>query len=162
MSIEDQYGQTIAIVYPAVAPADEYNLPLEKEIQTHVTISLLGEIPEVDFGKEELVAALRNIEWEEITEAQVDQLDMFGTSKDFLVMRLSAPELQANWNSVNDALADAGIPSLNKFPDYRPHITLRENYDGSLSSLADLPDTVKLGLPTLWWGTEAIPLNFQN
>jgi 2'-5' RNA ligase len=159
VTVEDQYAETIAIVYPAVAPADEYNLPIDKEIQTHVTISLLGEIPEVDFDKDELVAALRSIEWEEITEAEVDSLALFGISEDFLVMTLDAPALQKNWERVNEALNTADIPSLDKYPDYRPHITLRENYDGSLSVSEELPETVKLGFPTLWWGTEAIPLS---
>lgn len=158
MSVEDQYAQTIAIVYPAVAPSDEYNLPIDKEIHAHVTISLLGEIPEVDFDKDELVATLRSIEWEQITEADVHQLDLFGVEKDFLVMTLDAPALQKNWKLVNDALTIADIPSLNKYPDYQPHITLRENYDGSLVVSEELPETVKLGFPTLWWGTEAIPL----
>lgn len=158
MSVENQYAQTIAIVYPAIAPADEYNLPVDKEIKTHVTISVLGEIPEVGFDKEELVATLRSLEWEEITEAGVEQLALFGISNDFLVMTLDAPALQKNWKLVNDALASADIPSLNKYPDYRPHITIRENYDGSLSVSEALPEKVKLGLPTLWWGTETIPL----
>lgn len=159
MSVENQYAQTIAIVYPAVAPTDDYDLPIDRDINTHVTINILGEIPTVDYSKEELVATLRNIEWEEITEAEVDQLELFGISNDFLVMTLDAPALQTNRKLVNDALADAGIPSLDKFPDYRPHITLRENYDGLLAPAEDLPETVKLGLPTLWWGNEAVSLS---
>lgn len=159
MSVEDQYAQTIAIVYPAVAPADEYDLPIDKEIKTHVTISLLGEIPEVGYDKDELVTVLRSIDWEEVTEAEVSQLDLFGISNDFLVMTLDAPALQKNWERVNEALTDADIPSLNKYPNYRPHITLRENYAGSLIESKELPETVELGFPTLWWGNEAIPLN---
>lgn len=158
MGVEDQYAQTIAIVYPAVAPADDYNLPIDKDIQTHVTINILGEIPEVDFSKDELVATLRSIEWEEITEAGVGNLDLFGISNDFLVMTLDAPALQKNKKMVNEALAGVGIPSLDKFPDYRPHITLMENYDGLLTASDDLPDTIKLGSPTLWWGNEVVPL----
>lgn len=158
MSVEDQYAQTIAIVYPADPPSDKYNLPIDKEIHSHVTISLLGEIPEVSVDKEELVTTLRNVEWEEITEAEVEQLALFGLSRNFLVMTLDAPALQKNWRLVNDALASADISVLNKYPDYRPHITLRENYDGSLPLSKDLPETVTLGFPTLWWGTETIPL----
>ena len=159
MSVENQYAQTIAIVYPAVAPTDDYELPIDREINTHVTINVLGEIPEVYFSKDELIAVLRNIEWEEITEAGVEQLALFGISNDFLVMTLDAPALQKNRKLVNEALADAGILSLDKFPDYRPHITLRENYDGLLAPTDELPETVKLGLPTLWWGNEAVSLS---
>lgn len=158
MSVEDQYAQTIAIVYPAVAPADEYNLPIDKEIQTHVTINVLGEIPTVGYSKDKLVATLRDIQWEEITEAEVEQLDLFGISNDFLVMRLESPALHNNWQLVNEALTGAGIPSVDKYPDYRPHITLREKYDGFLAPSEYLPDTVKLGAPTLWWGNEVVPL----
>lgn len=158
MSVEDQYAQTIAIVYPADPPSDKYNLPIDKEIHSHVTISLLGEIPEVSVDKEELVTALRNVEWEEITEAGVEKVALFGLSENFLVLTLDAPALQKNWRLVNDALASADISVLNKYPDYRPHITLRENYDGSLPLSEELPKTVTLGLPTLWWGTETIPL----
>ena len=159
VSVEDQYAQSIAIVYPAVAPADEYNLPIDREIKTHVTISVLGEIPEVEFDKDELIAVLRNIDWEEITAAEVDQLALFGIDNDFLVMTLDAPALQKNWKRVHDALNIADIPSLNKYPDYRPHITLREKFEGSLIESEELPETVELGFPTLWWGNEAIPLS---
>jgi 2'-5' RNA ligase len=159
LGVEDQYAQTIAIVYPAVAPADEYALPIDKDIQTHVTINVLGEIPEVAYSKDELVATLRTIEWEDIAEAEVNQLDLFGVSNDFLVILLDAPALHNNWKLVNDALANAGIFGMNEYPNYRPHITLREKYDGDLMPSENLPDTVKLGSPTLWWGKETISLS---
>lgn len=159
MGVEDKYAQTIAIVYPAAAPSDEYNLPIDKEIQTHVTINILGQIPEVDFSKDELVITLRNIEWEKITEAKVGHLELFGLDSDFLVMTLDAPALRNNRNLVYETLAGVGISSLDKFPEYRPHITLMENYEGLLESPEDLPETVKLGLPTLWWGNEAVELS---
>jgi 2'-5' RNA ligase len=159
LGVEDQYAQTIAIVYPAVVPADKYALPIDREIQTHVTINVLGEISEVTYSKDELVAALCDIEWEDIAEAEVNQLDLFGVSNDFLVMLLDAPALHNNWKLVNDALANAGIYGINKYPNYRPHLTLREKYDGDLMLSENLPDTVKLGSPTLWWGTETVSLS---
>lgn len=158
MCVEDKYAKTIAVVYPAVAPSDDYFLPIDKEIRSHVTISILGEVSEIDFTKEELLLILRSIEWEEITEAEVEKLELFGIRNDFLVMLVNAPALQNNWKRVNEALTGAGIVSVDKYPTYRPHITLKENYDGFVPPAEYLPDTVKLGAPFLWWGTEAIQL----
>lgn len=158
MSVEDKYAQTIAIVYPAVAPSEAYNLPTDRTIKTHVTVSLLGEIPEVDFTKEELIEALRNIEWQTISDAEVEGLELFGIKNDFLVMLLQSPSLQRNWMSVNETLNRSGIPILDKYPSYRPHITLMENYEEALPTPEFLPPVIKVGFPELWWGTEAIPL----
>lgn len=158
MSIEDKYTQTIAIVYPAVAPSDAYNIPTDREIKTHVTISTLGETSQVDFTKEELIEVLQNIEWQETSDISVDKLELFGPKKNFLVMLLNAPSLQRNWESVTTALSFAGIDALDKYPTYRPHITLMENYEGALPTPEFLPPVIKIGFPQLWWGTEVILL----
>jgi 2'-5' RNA ligase len=163
MSVEDKYAQTIAIVYPAIAPSgDAYNIPIDRTIKTHVTVSLLGEIPEVDFTKEELITALRSIDWQETSDISVDKLELFGPKNDFLVMVLNAPSLQRNWESVNASLSSAGVGVLDKYPTYRPHITLMENYEEALPTPAFLPHTIKVGFPELWWGTETIPLRLLN
>lgn len=158
MSVEDKYAQTIAIVYPAIAPSDAYNLPTDRSIKTHVTVSLLGEISEVDFTKEELIAALRSIHWQVVSDAEVENLELFGIKNDFLVMVLRSPSFQSNWKQVNETLTRSGLVSLDKYPNYRPHITLMENYEDALPIPAFLPPVIKVGFPELWWGTETIPL----
>lgn len=157
MCVEDKYAQTIAIVYPAIVPY-LYNIPTDKTIRTHVTISILGEIADIDFNKEELIASLRNIEWHDVSDVKVDKLALFGIRNDFLVMLINAPSLQRNWQLVNEILTSAGIESMDKYPTYRPHITLMENYEGSLPTPEFLPHTLKVGFPALWWGTEMIDL----
>lgn len=159
MSIEDQYAQTISIVYPAIAPSDAYNIPTDRTIRTHVTVSILGETSEVDFTKEEIIAVLRDIHWEDTSDVEVDKLALFGINGDFLVMLLNSPNLQANWVTVNEALTSAGIPSLDRYPDYRPHITLKQNYEGGLPDPEFLPPVIKVGSPVLWWGTETVDLH---
>jgi 2'-5' RNA ligase len=158
MCVEDKYAQTIAIVYPAIAPSDAYNLPTDRAIKTHVTVSLLGEISEAEFSKEDLIITLRNIEWETVEAAEVEKLELFGINNDFLVLLLNSPSLQNNWKRVNEALTTAGITSLDKYPTYRPHITLMENFEDTLPTPSPLPPVVKVGFPELWWGNEAIPL----
>lgn len=158
MSVEDKYEQTIAVVYPAIAPSDAYNIPTDRTIKTHVTISLLGAISEVDFTKEEVITALQNIDWQETSDISVDKLELFGPKKDFLVMVLKAPSLQRNWESVNNALSLAGIDVLDTYPTYRPHITLMENYEEALPAPDFLPPVIKVGFPQLWWGNEVILL----
>lgn len=158
MWVEDKYAQTIAIVYPAVAPSDAYSLPTDRTIKTHVTISVLGETSEAEFSKEDLIATLRSIEWEIVEGVEVEKLELFGINSDFLVLLLNSPSLQNNWKRVNEALTTAGITSLDKYPTYRPHITLMENYEGPLLTPEFLPHVVKVGFPELWWGNEAIPL----
>lgn len=158
MCVEDGYANTIAIVFPAVTPSDKYNLPLDKTIRAHITVSVLGEIGAVDFSKEELATVLRGVAWEEVQEADVTRFSLFGILSDFLVMEVNSSALQSNWKQVNKTLNLAGITSLDKYPDYRPHVTLKHGHKGSLPILDALPDTVKVGSPVLWWGTETIPL----
>jgi 2'-5' RNA ligase len=159
MSVEDKYAQTISIVYPAVAPNDKYKLPIDRKIKSHVTISILGQIPETTFSKDELIAALSHVSWERVEEAPVEHLALFGPERDYLVMQLDSPALQRNWKRVNEALEGVGISSLDKYPSYRPHITLQHDYDGPLPTPDFLPSTVKIGAATLWWGRETILLN---
>jgi 2'-5' RNA ligase len=158
MRIEDKYAQTISIVYPAVAPSDAYNIPTDRTIKTHITISILGEISEMGCTKEELVKTLRNIPWEVVDDTSVERLALFGPENDFLVMELNSPTLQHNWKLVNEALDSLGITSLDKYPVYCPHITLQHNYKGSLPTPDFLPHAVKVGFPVLWWGKESISL----
>lgn len=159
MSIEDQYAQTISIVYPAIAPSDAYNIPTDRTIRTHVTVSILGETSDIDFTKEEIIAALRKVEWREVSDVQVDKLALFGIKNDFLVMLLSSPAMQANWESVTSALTSAGIATLDRYPNYRPHITLKQNHEGALPVPPSMPPVIKVGFPVLWWGTETVDLS---
>lgn len=160
MSIEEKYRESICIVYPATAPAEEHNLPIDREINCHVTVSFLGDIPTLneEFSKDDIVTVLRSIDWEVEIEAGVKSLELFGPNNDFLVMTLESLALQKNRVKVSEALKNAGIPNMDKYSDYRPHITLMHDYEGELPVPEAMPSGVQLGTPTLWWGTEVIPL----
>ena len=158
MSVEDKYANTVAIVYPAVAPGEEYDLPIDREIEPHITINVLGEIPAIKFCEEYLIAELGNVSWQEVREATVLRLAIFGPEKDFLVMELESPAFQHNWVQANVILSELGLPALNKFPTYRPHLTLQHNYNDILPDSLTLPKKVQVSSPTLWWGRSSTPL----
>lgn len=158
MTVEEKYAQTIAIVYPAVAPSEVYNLPTDPNIRTHVTLNTLGEMTEIGFTKDQVISALQAIEWSPIDDIEVKGLELFGPENDFLVLEIDSPSLQRNWKLVTESLNSSGIQTLDKYPSYRPHITLMEAYKAELPIPAFLPSVIKVGFPQLWWGNETILL----
>ena len=145
MGIEDKYTETVAIVYPVITPDEkEYDLPIDSEIKQHITITILGQIPSLDFSKEDLISTLSLISWEEVEEAAVEGIALFGSDSDCHVLEVLSSAHHANWNQVSRILSNAGIATVDKYSEYRPHITLCHNYAGSIPTPRFLPAGVKV------------------
>lgn len=155
MSIEDKYAESIAIMFPVVVPSN-HTMPVDPEINSHCTVTYLGEIPDVNYNPSDIIRMLKDLPNVNAKEISTEHFELFGVENDFLVLLLDASPLREIQAQVLSILRENGIESADRYPDYRPHITIREGYVGGLESLNDvlLPPTVTLGIPMLWWGNE--------
>lgn len=152
----NQYPDSIGIMYPYVFPQDT-DLPIDYDIPAHCTLIYLGEISETGIRIEHVTNALKGIEFNHTGIVDVQGLELFGEDSNILVMTLNSSDLTENFEKVSKALSDVGIENASSFPDYKPHITLNENYKGPTIGFT-LPTTVGLGSPELWYGGSRFPL----
>lgn len=153
MTVKDKYAQSIAVVFPAVISAT-HSLPIDITIDQHCTMVYLGEMPDVSYSLDDILSVLRLFPKITSQIVEVSGIELFGPAKDFLVLSLNPDGLADTKHQLVKHLRDASITVTDRFPDYRPHLTLQENYQGSLDELAEVvvPATVELGIPELWWG----------
>lgn len=147
-----EYSDDAGIMYPAVFPQNT-DLPIDYEIDAHSTLMYLGDKNDLDF--ETLVSALKPLEFEDVGIVDVDGLSLFGEDGEVLVMRLKSGNLDSNFQMVEDALRSVGVENASEF-DYNPHITLSYEYYGPTEGFTQIPTTVGLGKPQLWWGDDRI------
>lgn len=136
----DEFSESIAIVYPAHWGYTDVQFP-------HSTILYLGEIPDVDFGKDILVDTLDSLKLELFMWAEVIGKERFGAEQDVPVLLIEHSKLQPTYELVSSALYDKGISSASEF-DYRPHVTVG---DGAWENP---PTNIMLSPPVVWWGDD--------
>lgn len=154
--MDTNFDTSVMIAYPYVFPQNS-DLPIDQDIDAHSTIMWLGDNYEaLGVSKEDIIAALSTIEFEDVGIVDVDELALFGEDKEVLVMLLNSSNLVTNFHRVENVLARIGIQNASEF-DYNPHISLNYNYSGPTVGF-DLPTTVGLGQPKLWWGTEVLDI----
>lgn len=118
---------------------------------SHCTVIFLGYTDEADFTRDMVLDVLENtlVEWfpQEFATAGTD---WFGVDRDVPVMRLMSSWLKNYRAYVERVLHEAGIrPTASAISwEYQPHVTLPEGFEG------ELPKTVTLFKPVLWWGDE--------
>ena len=151
-----EYPDSIGIMYPYVFPQDT-DLPIDYDIPAHCTLMYLGEISETGLTPEQIIEPLRSVNFESTGIVDVDKLELFGEENNVLVMTLKSSALDSNFQQVSEVLSAVGIPNASSFPDYRPHITLNENYKGPTIGFT-LPTTIGLGDPELWFGDGRLPI----
>ena len=149
------FDSSVMIAYPYVFPQNT-ELPIDFNIDAHSTIMWLGEIDDVDASKEDILSALSSIEFEDVGIVDVGELALFGEDKDNLVMLLNSSNLETNYDRVASVLSRIGVYNASEY-SYNPHITLNYSYQGPTVGF-DLPTTVGLGTPKLWWGTEVLDI----
>ena len=157
MKIEDKYAETVSVVHAVTLLDEEYQLPIDHDIKKHITLTILGQIPDISVSQAELVSVLKTIPWESVDDIQVHGLGLFGPNSDFLVLKLDSAAINRNHKLVVETLFDHGIPVIDQYQTFSPHITLAHEYQGSLPQPSSLPQ-VEIIAPTLWWGTEKIAL----
>lgn len=152
ISSVNDYSGSICIAYPYVFP-QETNLPIDYEIEPHCTLIYLGDVSEASFTMQDLRAVLDNHTFEDLGIIDVSGLALFGQDSDVLVMTLNSSHLTEYFDKVATDLLRLGIENKSSFPGYNPHITLNEDYHGPTIGF-DLPTTVGLGQPYVWWGDD--------
>lgn len=157
MSVEDKYKDSICIVYPATLVLDDGSkLPVDASINLHCTINFLGDVNDVHFTKEDLEEVLNSFTFEDDRIVKTGKMRLFGSEKSFLVVTINDEALVNEANAVNALLDAKGFinKDVPRFPQYLPHVTIREDYTGNNVRQMKSPSHVKLGHPTVWWGSE--------
>lgn len=147
---------SVSIVYPYVFPQDT-KLPIDYDLKPHSTIVFLGKVSDFEFSQETVLDSLRGLELKDTGIVDVSGLALFGPENDVLVMTLKSQNLLDNHQVVCDRLAEQGIKSASDF-DYSPHVTLTNGYHGPTVGY-DLPTTIGLGFPVLWWEDQVVDLD---
>lgn len=137
----DDHSQSIAIMYPADWPADDP--------EAHCTLYYLGEAPDIEFTPDDLLDALDEAQLVAPGEVPTAGLELFGPEKDIPVALLDSLLLKLQKKMLSGPLTARGIKDGSSFPQYKPHVTMK-NPD------TEIPPTVTLGAPEVWWGGERI------
>lgn len=134
-----EFKESVAVVYPSNWPPDDSN--------AHCTVVYMGEIPELEFEREDLVKALKFAGLRAPGWAFTTGVEQFGKDKDITVVTLQSFALQVQYSLFKKAMASCGIEYVEKWPEYKPHVTVKEPGQG-------FPQSVRLGAPTVWWGED--------
>lgn len=156
MSVEDKYQNSICLVRPVSIVDDEnMNIPLDPNINLHVTLKYLGDINDVNFTRDDVESLLASLLIkQESMVVPIESIELFGQEKNFLVLLLEAGELTEEYSIVHQSFMDNNItnPLVHTYP-FLPHVTVREGYKGTIEGLV-APAKVVLGAPVLWWGSD--------
>lgn len=144
-----EYPSSIGLMFPASWPEDLSD--------AHCTLLYLGEMEEATFTKEDLQIVIQRLKTAAPGEVAITGLDLFGPEKNVLVATLDPGKLQPIRDSFERTLAKINIFNASEYKDYKPHVTITEDFVGTLDEAREsltLPKTVILGPPQLWWGNE--------
>lgn len=135
------YPDSIGIMYPVDWPTDDP--------KAHCTLFYLGEIQDANFTQDDLFDALDEAQLEAPGDVPTKGLELFGEEKDTPVALLDSLLLRLQKRVLGLALGNRDIKDASSFPEYKPHVTL-------MSPDVEIPDTINLGAPQVWWGNERV------
>lgn len=123
----------------------------------HCTLLYLGDMSEANFTKEDLQIVLKRLATKAPGEVSITGLELFGPEKNVLVATLDDSKLARIRDSFERTLAKIDIHNASEFKEFKPHVTIDDEFTGSLAEAREsiqLPETVTLAAPVLWWGNE--------
>lgn len=141
-----EFDDSACIAYPASWP-DTIKDP-------HSTLIYLGEISKLSYTKEDVLEVMDQEALSAPGAVEIDEIEMFGPDKDIPVAKLTSLRLKAQRAAIEFGLAEKGIHSTSEF-GYNPHVSLTYDNDVDVEEL-ELPETVTLAPPELWWGDERL------
>lgn len=154
------YDDSIAIVFPVVWPED-ITFKAQNPSEPHCTLLWLGKISEASFTKEQVESVIRRLNTKAPGDVKTIELELFGPNKKYLVTTLDPSSLNPIRDNFERVLAKIGAGNASEYKEYKPHVTLDEqlsvSFDDAKALIGDLPHTVKLDAPVLWWGDERTP-----
>lgn len=130
-------------------------------VEPHVTLLYLGEIPDLPYTKEQLVEVMKPYLGIGGGFATPKRFELFGENKDHLVVTLDDWSLQILRSLVLKVVDGIGGKNGSSFKDFNPHVTLLEDYSGELDNL-ELPASIHLGPLEIWWGDEQLNEGMTN
>ena len=144
-----EYSESVTMMFPASWPVDKPD--------AHCTIIYLGEKGELPVGKDILDAVVARLGFSDPGPVPVTGLELFGPESNVLVATLDPERLQPIRDSFERTLAKVGVYNASQYKDYKPHVTIQEDYEGSLDDARKslfVPKTIGLFAPELWWGDD--------
>lgn len=147
------YSNDVALMFPATVMWDG-----ETNVDTHVTCVYLGDVADITFTKDELLKALRPYIPLDVGQVFPRSLELFGENKDYLVTTLEDFQLDIINSLVLNIVKGIGGSDASSFKDYKPHVTLQDEFTGSVDNF-ELPSKIVLQPLQLWWGNEKIDLD---
>lgn len=136
-----------AVMWPVLYPSDM--MPPENP---HITVVIFTDINDDNLGytREDVMDAVANTLYDVFLWTKVDGLEWFGENADIPVLRVSHDYLEAYRQSILTELEARGIPVDMTFPEYKPHVTIRD--EAALDGI--YPDKLLAGPVEVWWGNE--------
>lgn len=144
-----EYPTSIGIMFPSSWPT---NLD-----DAHCTLIYLGDMKKATFSREDIEIVIQRLDKRAPENVIITGLELFGPDNNVLVATLDVIKLQPIRTSFEVTLAKIGVENASEYKDYKPHVTISENFSGSLEDAKKefkLPRTLFLGAPKLWWGNE--------
>lgn len=148
MTVND-YPDSIGVMWPAFFTG---TYPMKEVDKMHITCMYLGEIPDVNFTREELIDTISGL-GQMYFYGEITGVERFGPRQDIPVLRVDHQQLYTVQAEVEKHLAAVGINSASSFPEYKPHVTVNEEI------FARPPEVVRVHPLMVWWGNERVRLH---
>lgn len=141
-----------AIMWPVVYPSD-----MDPPKDPHITVIVFMDInnPELGFTKEDVISAVSETVWDVFLWTKVEGIEWFGLEKNIPVLRVHHDFLPVFHKSIKGILESKGIPIDDRFPDYKPHVSITD----SAALDGNYPDKLVAGPVEVWWGNEHYQIN---
>lgn len=108
------------------------------------------------FTKDDIQNVLKRLDFHAPGPVKTTGVEYFGPEKDIPVVTLSTQSLENYRETLERVLAKINVHNVSEFKDFKPHVTISYGpFEGSIDSL-DIPETIVLGAPQLWWGDDPL------
>lgn len=146
------YPDSAGLMFPATV-----DTKIETNVDPHVTLLYLGEIADLKYTPVALLHALKPYRGLTVGEVRPKSFEFFGRHNEDLVVEVADPLLPIVRSLVEKVLSGTGAENASEFKEYRPHVTLIEDFYGDIDNL-ELPSLVTLGPLEIWWGDDRITI----
>lgn len=145
-----EFSDSAVVVWPVIYPEDLY-----PPVDPHVTVLYMPDVTTAAYTKEDVIAVIKKTEHNTLPLATVKRLEMFGPLQDTPVLTLENEFLHEYNQALQDEFKLAGITYSDRFPDYKPHVTVSS--DAVASGL--WPTQFLLAPVELWWQNQKISID---
>ena len=152
----EDYSDHIAIVFPVTTEIST-DLDLNDPPEAHCTLIYLGTVSDASYTKEDVQSVLDRMKIKAPGEVTTSDLALFGPGEDVLVLTLDSSKLDPIRVSIERGLAKIGAKNGSEYKTYNPHVTIDSKTSATLNEAEEsvqIPPSVTLEAPVLWWGDE--------